>query len=171
MTAPGVHPPGLGPGAASKRAPGSSSPSSVVEGSAPVDAGAGRFLRMVPPMSTIGALTAVTLALHFRDPHQGGWGLCPSAAVGIYCPGCGGLRAVNDLTNGEIASALSSNILVAVLAPFVGGWLLLWTLDSWRGKRRQLDGALATKFALGFCALMLLFAVVRNLPFGAWLAP
>ena len=37
--------------------------------------------------------------------------------MGIYCPGCGGLRAVNDLTNGDVGAALSSNILVTLMIP------------------------------------------------------
>ena len=46
--------------------------------------------------------------LHFRDPHaSGSWGFCPWLALtGLYCPGCGGLRAVNDLTNGDLLGAL-----------------------------------------------------------------
>ena len=73
---------------------------------------------MLAPATTIGALSLLTLALHVRDPHQhGSWGLCPSAAMGIYCPGCGGLRAVNDLTHGDVGAALSSNILVTLMIP------------------------------------------------------
>ena len=65
-----------------------------------------RWGRMRAPLVTIGGLAAATVALHFRDPHvQGSWGFCPSAAMGFYCPGCGGLRAVNDLTNGEVGAA------------------------------------------------------------------
>ena len=45
---------------------------------------------MLAPALTIGGLGLATLALHLRDPHaHGSWGLCPSAAIGIYCPGCG----------------------------------------------------------------------------------
>ena len=35
---------------------------------------------------------------------QYSWGLCPSAALGFSCPGCGGLRAVNDLTHGDVGA-------------------------------------------------------------------
>ncbi len=68
-----------------------------------------RWDRVRAPLVTIGGLGLATLALHLRDPHVGGsWGICPSAAMGFWCPGCGGLRAVNDLTHGEVASAASS---------------------------------------------------------------
>ena len=97
-----------------------------------------RGRRMLAPAATIGGLSLLTLALHVRDPHQhGSWGFCPSAALGIYCPGCGGLRAVNDLTNGDVGAALSSNILVTLLIP-VGVVLLgLWAVDRWRGHTRS----------------------------------
>ncbi|MFI2707066.1 DUF2752 domain-containing protein, partial [Nocardioides sp. CER28] len=57
--------------------------------------------RLRLPLLTVGGLGAATLALYLRDPHQrGSWGVCPLSLAGIYCPGCGGLRAVNDLTHG-----------------------------------------------------------------------
>lgn len=59
------------------------------------------------------AAVAVTAAavLHFRDPHSAGsYGVCPMYALtGLWCPACGGLRAVNDLTNLDIGAAVSSN--------------------------------------------------------------
>ena len=124
------------------------------------------------PVATIGALSLATLALHLRDPHQhGSWGFCPSAALGVYCPGCGGLRAVNDLTNGHIGAALSSNLLVALLVP-VGVFLLaLWTVDQWRGVQRRVEMAVVSRLGFAFVAVALVFTIVRNTPAGAWLAP
>ena len=42
--------------------------------------------------------------LHLRDPHeQGSYGFCPFLALtGHPCPGLRGLRAVNDLTHGDV---------------------------------------------------------------------
>jgi hypothetical protein len=128
---------------------------------------------MVAPVLTIGTLSLATLALHVRDPHQhGSWGLCPMyAATGIYCPGCGGLRAVNDLTNGHIGAAFSSNVVFTALMPLAVFALALWAVDRWRGKERHVDMRRATSVAYAFLAVLLVFTVVRNLPFGAWLAP
>ena len=79
---------------------------------------------VLAPALTIGGLALATVALHVRDPHQhGAWGLCPSAAMGVYCPGCGGLRAVNDLTNAHVGAAASSNLLLVVLMPFIAWYL------------------------------------------------
>lgn len=132
-----------------------------------------RAQRMRAPALTIGALSAATLALHVRDPHEkGSWGFCPTALLGISCPGCGGLRAVNDLTDGDVAAAASSNLLLVVGAPFAVVLLALWTVARWRGEPmpRPPEGArrvltwLAAGVALGF-------TVLRNTPAGAWLAP
>jgi len=131
-----------------------------------------RGRRLLAPGLTIGGLALATLALHVRDPHQhGSWGFCPSAAMGFYCPGCGGLRAVNDLTHGDVGAALSSNILVTLLIPVVSLGLLVWLADRWRGRTRELNAARITRVAVLFCVVAVAFAVVRNTSFGAWLAP
>ncbi len=126
---------------------------------------------MVAPLTTIGTLGAAVVALHLRDPHaQGSWGFCPSAALGFWCPGCGGLRAVNDLTNGQVVDAASSNLAFIIALPFLVAGLALWTLDRWRGHRRQLSMTSVSRVALTVVALMAVFTVLRNLS-GSWLAP
>ncbi|GAA1144788.1 DUF2752 domain-containing protein [Nocardioides aquiterrae] len=130
-----------------------------------------RRRRMVAPAVTIGGLALLTVALHVRDPHQhASWGLCPSAALGVYCPGCGGLRAVNDLTHGDVAAAASSNLLFVVLLPFVVYLLGRWAWDRWRGTRRESPSWLTPTAVYAGFAVILLFTVLRNLP-GSWLAP
>lgn len=133
----------------------------------------GRRERLRGPLLTIGALGAATLALHLRDPHQhGSWGECPLAAVGLYCPFCGGLRAVNDLTNGHLVAAASSNLLLVLAMPFAIAALLIWTLDSWRGVRRTVRLSPRSRQAATWVLAIVVvgFAVARNLP-GSWLAP
>ena len=122
--------------------------------------------------ATIGALALATLALHLRDPHQhGSWGFCPSAAMGVYCPGCGGLRAVNDLTNGDVGAALSSNILVTLLIPVGVVLLAVWAVDRWRGHTRSVPWTRLRPVVVSLVTVMFVFAVVRNTGSGAWLAP
>ncbi|MBO1756121.1 DUF2752 domain-containing protein [Allobranchiibius sp. CTAmp26] len=99
--------------------------------------------------------------------------MCPLYALtGIYCPGCGGLRAVNDLTNGNLRAALSSNVFVVLLMPVVVGWWLTALRDRWRGVvgvpfARQH----ATTFTYVLSTLAVVFMVARNTPWGAALAP
>jgi hypothetical protein len=112
------------------------------------------------------------LALRLRDPHESGaWGICPfHAMTGAWCPGCGSLRAVNDLTHGDLLAAASSN-LVLVLALPVLAWLWVdWLRHAWAGRRRRSVG-LSTPTVMLVLVPILVFSVVRNLPFGAWLAP
>lgn len=132
---------------------------------------AARGQRMLAPALTIGGLALLTVALHVRDPHDhASWGLCPSAALGVYCPGCGGLRAVNDLTNGQVGAAASSNLLFVVLAPFAAFLLGRWAWDRWRGVRRDSPAWLTPAVVYAGLAVVVLFTVLRNLP-GSWLAP
>ncbi|MGH3509344.1 MAG: DUF2752 domain-containing protein [Nocardioidaceae bacterium] len=133
----------------------------------------GRWVRLRPPLVLAGGLLLASVALHLRDPHRtGSWFYCPWLAMtGTYCPGCGGLRAVNDLTNGDVLGAASSNLLFVGSLPLLAFWWLRWLRDSWRGVRRVVDPRAAFVGAGAFVVLALAFAIVRNLPFGAWLAP
>ena len=132
-----------------------------------------RSLRLRGPLLLAGGVLAASIVLHLRDPHHGGsYGYCPWLMLtGTYCPGCGGLRAVNDLGHGDLAAAASSNLLLVVSIPVV---VALWgrtILDRWRGVVRRVDARRHVFLAVAFVAVALLFAVVRNLPFGSWLAP
>lgn len=128
--------------------------------------------RVLAPALVIGGLAAASLALHLRDPHDSGtWGYCPSAAMGFWCPGCGGLRAVNDLTNGDVAAAASSNLLLIAVLPVAVFLLGRWFVDRWVGREREPNARLITIATVVLCVLGVAFAVVRNLPAGSWLAP
>lgn len=132
----------------------------------------GRLERLRAPGITIGGLAAATLALRLRDPHvEGSWGLCPSAAFGVYCPGCGGLRAVNDLTHGDVFAAASSNLVLVVAVPFIVAGLAVWTVDRWRGRPARWTLAQLRALTFGSLAVALVFTVVRNLDLATWLAP
>lgn len=133
-----------------------------------------RRARMRGPLVTAGVVGGLTLALHFRDPHTAGsWGFCPWLALtGYYCPGCGGLRAVNDLTQGDIIGAASSNLVFVLMVPVLVLWWLRWTQRMWVGAERPAltrrhSGVLIAIFAV----VMVAFGVLRNLPGGSWLAP
>lgn len=131
-----------------------------------------RWQRIVAPAYTSAGLGLATIALHLRDPHdQGAWGLCPSAAMGVWCPGCGGLRAVNDLTNGHLLAAASSNLAFVVALPFLVLGFGVWAVDRWRGTRREVPMSVIRPTAYVVVALVVAFTVLRNLAIGSWLAP
>ncbi|MDQ6524095.1 DUF2752 domain-containing protein [Nocardioides sp. LHD-245] len=131
-----------------------------------------RGRRMVPPLLVAGGIAAATIALHLRDPHdQGSWGLCPSAALGFYCPGCGGLRAVNDLGDLRIADAASSNLLFVATIPLFVWIFWRWSAGRWTGRAWDPDSRAVARLSAVLIAVMVVFSVVRNTPAGAWLAP
>ena len=136
----------------------------------PPSATAGRARRVSGPALTIAALGAATAALAVRDPHQqGSWGLCPSRAMGFDCPGCGGLRAVNDLVHGRLLDAASSNLFLVVAIPVVVLLLGRWAADSWRGTDRA-RSALTVPLLVTAGVVLVAFAILRNVPAFAWLA-
>jgi hypothetical protein len=137
------------------------------------DRAAGRRERVTVPLLAAGAVLAASVVLHLRDPHQSGSYLfCPWLVLtGTYCPGCGGLRAVNDLTHGDLAAAASSNLLLVAALPVALGMWTRWFLSRWRGVRRSGDQRLAVVLASLLGVVSLVFWVVRNLPGMEWLLP
>lgn len=121
-----------------------------------------------------GLLAAVAGAFAYVgavDPNEPGhYPVCPLLQyTGLYCPGCGGLRSAHAFVHGDLAAALHANAM-AVLAYL--GFAVLWTVwvvRAARGRPTRLDLGSAHLWTLG--GLLLVFTVVRNLPFGGWLHP
>ena len=110
--------------------------------------------------------------LRIRDPHvDGAYGYCPFHAItGWWCPACGGMRAVNDLTHGDVVAALSSNVFVPPLV--VAGVLLLVRWVQLRKRGDDLPPIAIGRTAVLAVALVLVsFTIVRNTPWGSWFAP
>lgn len=127
-----------------------------------------------PPLLVAGAFVGAAALLHVRDPHaEGSYGFCPFYALtGWWCPGCGGLRAMHNLTDGHLIDAVHSNIF---LLPLLVTAVLWW--GRWAAGRRRGRSVTAFPFTLGSRAqwvlvgVLVIFTVVRNTPFGTWLAP
>ena len=131
-----------------------------------------RARRLAAPLTTAGVVGALTLALHARDPHTpGSWGFCPVRFLtGLDCPGCGGLRAINDLTHLDLAGAASSNLLLVLAIPVLVVIWVAWVRRAWRGHGPVLPVSRPLLWGQVALGLAIVFAVVRNLPVGGWLA-
>lgn len=132
-------------------------------------------------MAPAGVATAVvgaTVALALRSPHvSGSWGVCPSLLLtGMWCPACGGLRAVHELTQGDVAGAFAMNPGVVIglpLAVAVWFWWLLGTVGRrpTRGPLVAVGALVSTRAGWVFLALAVVFGVLRNVPGLEALAP
>ncbi len=115
---------------------------------------------------SLGALTALaTVALRLRDPHrEGSWGKCPSLIFfGLYCPLCGGLRAVNDLTHLDLPSALASNAFAVVVLVGLVFWWALVLRDRVRGLSRPWFSYAPTGWSSWLVVgVFIAFGVARN---------
>ena len=124
----------------------------------------------------LGVLAAVVGRLRLRRRRRpqrpGRYPVCPLLHyTGVYCPGCGGLRSAYAVAHGHLGTAArlqrAGRGRVRGLAPSCG--------RSGRGRRAARQAVPArrcarrTRWALG--ALVLVFTIVRNLPFGGPRSP
>ncbi|AWT42651.1 MULTISPECIES: DUF2752 domain-containing protein [Streptomyces] len=127
--------------------------------------------RLAAPVSVLAAVAAAFAYVGAVDPNEPGhYPVCPLLrTTGLYCPGCGGLRSAHAFVHGDLLTALHAN------AVAVAGYLVLalvwtvWVVRAVRGRPLRIDLRPAPLWTLG--ALLLVFTVVRNLPFGGWLHP
>ena len=133
---------------------------------------ASRRRALAAPVGVAAVAVPAAAVLHFRDPHSAGsYGVCPMYALtGLWCPACGGLRAVNDLTHLDVGAAVSSNVLIVpFVAVLVIAWIG-WTVRRWKGTRDRMI-VLRPTVTIVVLGVLVAFTVVRNTPWGSWLAP
>ncbi|GAA4667722.1 DUF2752 domain-containing protein [Streptomyces chumphonensis] len=128
---------------------------------------AGAVTARLLPLAALVAAGAGAAYVGRVDPNESGhYPPCPLLRhTGLFCPGCGGLRAVHALVTGDPLTALGANAAVvggaAVLAVLWLGWFL-------RPAAPPLPAPGHVRWA---AALAVAFTVVRNTPLGAALTP
>lgn len=133
--------------------------------------GAGRLRAAAAPLGVLGAVAGAFGYVATVDPNTPGhYPVCPLLHfTGLYCPGCGGLRSAYAVAHGHLLTALGCNaVAVAGYVMFAALWVV-WCGRAVRG--RTFAPALPPRYAHAVWGLLLAFTVVRNLPFGAVLAP
>lgn len=127
--------------------------------------------RVAVPAGVLAAVAGAYGYVGAVDPGEPGhYPVCPLYRLtGLYCPGCGGLRGAHALVHGDLAAALRDNALgVAACLGFAVLWTV-WVVCAARGRPLRIDPGPAAPWVLG--AVLVVFTVVRNLPFGGWLHP
>jgi len=119
--------------------------------------------------------TGAALALLAYDPFARHALRCPSQlAGGVDCPGCGATRACWLLLHGDVAGAARHNLLVfPFLAYLAARWLhaALPGTTGWLPRFVRLPEQVSPVAMRLLAALLVVFAVSRNLPGAELLAP
>jgi Protein of unknown function (DUF2752) len=124
------------------------------------------------PWVVLACFAAVAAYVSMVDPDESGhYPTCPFLYLtGYYCPGCGSLRMVHALTHGQVSQGFGRNPLAFLMIPVLGYLWVRWVISSRRGeplKSRLFD----PRVIWAFTAVIMVFWVIRNLPFGHALAP
>lgn len=119
-----------------------------------------RWLLLLPPLFVLLGM----LVLRF------GLALLPNCmfyeATGLHCPGCGGVRATLSLLRGDILAALYYNPMVVLLyaALAVGYLFFAWNALLRHDYKPPFD-LFSPQWGFGVLGVVMLFWVIRNLPF------
>ncbi|GIH68284.1 DUF2752 domain-containing protein [Sphaerimonospora thailandensis] len=134
--------------------------------------GMDRVRSVLAPFGVAAVTTAAFVYVASVDPNQPGhYPTCPFLFLtGLFCPGCGTLRAMHALGHADVIAAIGLNPLAVATAPFLAFWWARWTLRSWQGRPARTSLA-HPAYLWAFLAAVIVFWVVRNLPFGRFLAP
>ncbi|MDF3044525.1 MAG: hypothetical protein K0R30_753 [Ornithinibacter sp.] len=131
----------------------------------------GRWHRLVRPAAVGAAVAAGTAYVAAVDPNEPGhYPLCPTYALaGIYCPGCGMLRATHDLVHLDLAGALARNPLVLPIYAALLVLFVVWLRAAWTGRPLSWDPPTWMPWVLAGVFVAVL--VVRNVPGWTWASP
>ena len=120
---------------------------------------------LVPPVATAAAGTLALGATVLAE--RVGLTLLPPcplhALTGLWCPLCGGTRAVQALAGGDVPTALGLNALVVVALPLLLLAWVRWTVRRASGQPADLLTLSGRGLAV-VAAVLVVFMVVRNLP-------
>ncbi len=111
-------------------------------------------------------MTVIAAGVLFAyDPSESGiFSPCPFHKItGLYCPGCGSLRALHRLFHGDVSEAFALNPLMILVLPFVVYGLAANSLKCFFNKK------IPTLFLKSYWiwtlfAVIILYGIARNIP-------
>lgn len=121
-----------------------------------------------------GFIVSAAIILYYFNP--AGSQLYPSSPfrtlTGLYCPGCGSLRAVHQLLHGHLFAALDLNPLMVLTTPYLIYSFISYTSPVILGQQISQIYVKPAWIWL-FLKVVLVYWVLRNIPFPPfnWLAP
>ncbi len=91
--------------------------------------------------------------------------------TGFYCAGCGGQRMIRAVLRGDFSDAFRQNPFLFVFLPAAGCYILWEAVRYIKGKPPLYKTRAFLLAALILLIFVILFTVLRNLPYFQWLAP
>ncbi len=92
-------------------------------------------------------------------------------ATGLLCPACGGTRAMLHLLNGRLLLALESNVLAVLILPAISYGVIIVFRLAFDRKFTPADIKIAPFWLWSFLAAVILFWIIRNIPYFSFLGP
>ena len=139
----------------------------------PAPRGAGARTRaLAGPGGMAAVALAAALLVRQVDPHEPGhYPPCPFRALtGLFCPGCGTLRAAHAALHGDLAGAVDMNVLAVLAVPVVLASWVAWLRRAATGRPRTWLAPPWFPAAVG--VVVVAFWVARNVPaLAPFLAP
>ncbi|MER7023155.1 MULTISPECIES: DUF2752 domain-containing protein [Streptomyces] len=139
---------------------------------APPPARRGPLRRLAAPLATAAAAVAAFGYVGAVDPQRPGhYPICPLLHLtGIYCPACGGLRSAHAVAHGDLPAALGANAVAVCAYAVCAVFWMVWAVRAARGLPTAGPRPRPVHW-WALTALLALFTLLRNLPFGAFLRP
>lgn len=112
------------------------------------------------------SVASLCLVMWRVGPHAWFWPKCMLHQwTGLHCPGCGLTRGVDACLHGDLLAGWRYNLLLMPLLPLLAlglaGELVGWV----RGRPLPWRLRFTSRMACWLFALMMLFAVLRNIPY------
>ncbi len=102
--------------------------------------------------------------LYVADPADGGYPVCPfRAATGLFCPGCGTLRALARLLHLDPAGAVAYNPLAIAALP-VMAYAVAWSASVAIRGRGIAKVFVPARWVWALFAVVVAFWLLRNVP-------
>ena len=121
--------------------------------------------RALAAIAIVGFAAGTVAVKVFNPVTAGFFPQCPfHSLTGWNCPGCGATRGMHALLNGDVLGALHYNALLIVLVPLMLFGFASVLLKAVRGRGIEFP-RFAPQAILVLAIVMIVFAVVRNLPF------
>jgi hypothetical protein len=118
--------------------------------------------RRISALLVAGGASAL-LCLYLAPPQAYGIPPCPFYYfTGLFCPGCGSLRSIHNLLQGDLARAFGFNPLLVLLVPYFVFMGINEVSSLLRKTKWEVDSSPRAGWVL--FSVILAFWVTRNLP-------